>query len=144
VDSTPIPVKDSSFATSTAEASEVKKATEDKPDSGQTIQGASLQPAPAESAPIAAQIRSSVQEDKSGFIRALMAQALAKIHSNRQKKLEILMESARKKRRITNDEAQKILRVSDKTAERYLKELVEQGKLERFGSTRDAHYGVRG
>lgn len=45
-----------------------------------------------------------------------------------------VMAMAKKKGEIRNDDVERGLGVSDKTAERYLEELVEQGKLTRIGS----------
>ena len=70
----------------------------------------------------------------------LLAKANAKIRSNKQKKLELLMQAVSKKGTIDNHEAQKILRISDKTAERYLNKLVAQGRLKRAGAGRDVIY----
>ena len=97
-------------------------------------------PAPAPQTSVAPQPQSLEQQDQTGFIRALLAKANAKLHSNRQKKLDNLMLMAQKKRMITNDDVQKLLRVSDATATRYLVKLVEQGRLVRAGNLRDAKY----
>ena len=70
----------------------------------------------------------------------LLARANAKIQSNKQKKLDKIIQLAQKKQIITNDDVQKLLRVSDATATRYLVKLVEQGRLARVGSPRDAKY----
>ena len=104
-----------------------------------------LQNQPTSSAPtpqtsVAPQPQSLTQQDQVGFIRALLAKANAKLHSNRQKKLDNLMQLAQKKHTITNDDVQKLLRVSDATATRYLVKLVQQGRLARAGNPRDAKY----
>jgi hypothetical protein len=109
------------------------------------IEAVSASPAQSVSAPapqtlVASQSQSLAQQDQTGFIRALLAKANAKLHSNRQKKLDNLMLMAQKKRIITNDDVQKLLRVSDATATRYLVKLVEQGRLARAGNPRDAKY----
>jgi Fic family protein len=96
--------------------------------------------APAPQTSIASQPQSLAQQDQIGFIRALLVKANAKLHSNRQKKLDNLMLMAQKKRIITNDDVQKLLRVSDATATRYLVKLVEQGRLARAGNPHDAKY----
>ena len=96
--------------------------------------------APAPQTAVASQSQSLAQQDQVGFIRVLLAKANAKLHSNRQKKLDNLMLMAQKKRIITNDDVQKLLRVSDATATRYLVKLVEQGHLARAGNPRDAKY----
>ena len=102
----------------------------------------SVQPvsAPAPQTSVAPQTQSLAQQDQTSFIRALLAKANAKLHSNRQKKLDNLMLMAQKKRIITNDDVQKLLRVSDATATRYLVKLVQQGRLARAGNPRDAKY----
>ncbi len=86
------------------------------------------------------QPQSPTQQDQAGFIHMLLAKANAKIRSNKQKKLELLMQAVSKKGTIDNHEAQKILRISDKTAERYLNKLVAQGRLKRAGAGRDVIY----
>jgi len=99
-------------------------------------------PAPLESA--VAQAQPLAQQDKAGLIHDLLVKAQAKIQSNKQKKLDKLAEFAQKKGIITNDDVQKLLRVSDATATRYLVKLVEQGRLTRVGSPRDAKYQFLG
>jgi len=96
-------------------------------------------PQPASTSPTL-QSQPPLQQDQVGFIRVLLAKANAKLHSNRQKKLDNLMLMAQKKRNITNDDVQKLPRVSDATATRYLVKLVEQGRLARVGSPRDVKY----
>ena len=108
----------------------------------ETFPATPVQPvsAPAPQTSVASQPQSLAQQDQVGFIRSLLAKANAKLHSNRQKKLDNLMLMAQKKRMITNDDVQKLLRVSDATATRYLVKLVEQGRLARAGNPRDAKY----
>ena len=78
--------------------------------------------------------------DQSGFIRGLLVKAQAKIQSNRQKKLDKVIELAQKKGTISNEDIQKSLHMPDRTATRYLVKLVEEGRLVRVGSPRDAKY----
>jgi hypothetical protein len=106
----------------------------------QPTQSQPASPAPASVTPPAPQPQSPAQQDQTGFIRALLAKAQAKIQSNKQKKQELLMQAVSKKGKIDNREAQKILRISDKTAERYLNKLVAQGRLKRSGEGRDVVY----
>jgi hypothetical protein len=96
--------------------------------------------APQPQPPIAPQPQSPAQQNQTGFIRVLLAKAQAKIQSNKQKKLELLMQTVSKNGTIDNREAQKLLRISDKTAERYLTKLVAQGRLKRAGAGRDVVY----
>jgi Fic family protein len=86
------------------------------------------------------QQQSPTQQDQAGFIRALLAKAQAKIQSNKQKKLDKIVLFAQKKKIIANEDVQKLLRVSDATATRYLVKLVQQNRLSRVGSPRDAKY----
>jgi hypothetical protein len=79
-------------------------------------------------------------QDQSGFIRGLLVKAQAKIQSNRQKKLDKVIELAQKKGTISNEDVQKSLHMPDRTATRYLVKLVEEGRLVRVGSPRDAKY----
>ena len=95
-------------------------------------------PAPLTSA--TAQSQSLEQQDEHGFVKSLLIKAQAKIQFNKQRKLEKLIQLARKKQIITNDDVQKLLYVSDATATRYLVKLVQQGRLTRVGSPRDAKY----
>jgi hypothetical protein len=99
-----------------------------------------IQPTPVQSAPVSAptpltpitpQTQPSAQQNQTSFIRALLAKANAKLGSNRQKKLDKLMQLAQKKGFITNAEAQDLLHCSDATATRYLSKLVQQGRLNR-------------
>ena len=95
-------------------------------------------PAPLTSA--TTQTQSLAQQDEHGFIKSLLIKAQAKIQFNKTKKLEKLIQFAQKKQIITNDDVQKLLYVSDATAARYLVKLVQQGRLTRVGSPRDAKY----
>jgi len=100
----------------------------------------SVESAPAPLASATPQTQSLAQQDGHGFIKSLLIKAQAKIQFNKQKKLEKLIQLAQKKGTITNDDVQKLLRVSDATATRYLVKLVQQGRLSRIGSPRDAKY----
>src|SRR5262249_11720339 len=55
--------------------------------------------------------------------------ALEKIRFNKRAKLDKIVQLAAKKGRIRNDDVEKLLRVSDSTAQRYLKQLVQEGRL---------------
>jgi DNA-binding MarR family transcriptional regulator len=88
----------------------------------------------------ALQMQSSAQQDQVGFIHSLLIKAQAKIQSNKQKKLNEIIQLAQKKQIIKNEDVQKLLRISSATATRYLAKLVEQGHLIRVGSPRDAKY----
>ena len=104
------------------------------------IQATRDESAPAPRNPQAPQPQSLAQQDERGFIKSLLIKAQAKIQFNKQKKLEKIIQLAQKKGIITNDDVQKLLRVSDATATRYLVKLVQQGRLARTGSPRDAKY----
>ncbi len=110
-----------------------------------------LQPVPVESAPapasapasltpLAPQPQSPAQQDQTGFIRALLAKAQAKIQSNKQKKFDKIIQYAQKMKIIANEDMQKLLHISSATATRYLVKLVQQGRLARVGNPRDAKY----
>ncbi len=79
-------------------------------------------------------------------IGQLLAKARAAIFSRKQKKLEKILNLALRQKAqgklITNNDVEKLLRVSDKTAERYLGELVRQGKLRKTGSTSQTQYEI--
>lgn len=100
----------------------------------------SVEPAPAPLTLGTPQTQSLAQQDEHGFIHSLLIKAQAKIQFNKQKKLEKLIQLAQKKGIITNDDVEKLLYVSDATATRYLVKLVQQGRLTRVGSPRDAKY----
>jgi len=136
-DSASIPVEDPNSGVNQAE-SEVSEAPISEP--AQPTQSQPASPAPALVTPPAPHPQSSAQQDQMGFIHSLLIKAQAKIQSNKQKKLELLMQAVSKKGKIDNREAQKILRISDKTAERYLNKLVTQGRLKRSGAGRDVIY----
>lgn len=97
-------------------------------------------PTPAPQNVATTQTQSLAQQDERGFIKSLLAKAQDKIQFNKQKKLEKITQLAQKKKTITNDDVQKLLRVSDATATRYLVKLVQQSRLTRVGSPRDAKY----
>ena len=97
-------------------------------------------PAPTSPTPFAPQSQSSAQQEEVGFIHSLLVKAQAKIQSNKQKKLNEIIQLAQKKQIIKNEDVQKLLRISSATATRYLVKLVQQGHLTRVGSPRDAKY----
>ncbi len=66
------------------------------------------------------------------------------IRIRKEKRLDKIIQFVSAKGQITNDKAEKLLRVSDKTAERYLSELVKQGKLSKIGSTSQIRYELPG
>jgi hypothetical protein len=96
--------------------------------------------APTPQTPTAEQTQSSAQQNQVGFIHSLLIKAQAKIQSNKQKKLNEIIQLAQKKQTIKNEDVQKLLRISSATATRYLVKLVQQGHLIRVGSPRDAKY----
>ena len=107
------------------------------------IQAVPAEPAPSAPVPLtpqAPQAQSPAQQDQTGFIRALLAKAQAKIQFNKQKKLDKIILFAQKKKTVANEDIQKLLRISSATATRYLVKLVQQGHLARVGNPRDARY----
>jgi hypothetical protein len=80
------------------------------------------------------------QQDQGGFIRGLLVKAQAKIQSNRQKKLDRVIQLAQKKGFISNKETQIFLHISAATATRYLSRLVKEGRLSCSGQARDLRY----
>ena len=97
-------------------------------------------PASAPSQSETAQPSAPTQQNQVGFIHSLLIKAQAKIQSNKQKKLNEIIQLAQKKQIIKNEDVQKLLRISSATATRYLVKLVQQGRLTRVGSPRDAKY----
>ena len=96
--------------------------------------------APAPLTPSVPQPQSPAQQDQTGFIRALLDKAQAKVQSNKQKKLDKIILFAQKKKIIANEDVQLLLHVSSATATRYLVKLVQQSRLARIGNPRDAKY----
>lgn len=66
--------------------------------------------------------------------------ALEKIRFNKRKKLDKILVLAAQKRSIKNDDVEKLLKVSDSTAQRYLNQLIKEGKLRRSGTTTSIIY----
>ncbi len=66
--------------------------------------------------------------------------ALEKLRFNKRAKLDKVVALAAKKRSIKNDDVEKLLRVSDSTAQRYLNQLMKEGKLRRVGSPKQPTY----
>jgi hypothetical protein len=66
--------------------------------------------------------------------------ALEKIRFNKRKKLDKIIAFSQKKRSIKNDDVEKLLKVSDSTAQRYLNQLIVEGKLRRVGVPERATY----
>jgi hypothetical protein len=72
--------------------------------------------------------------------RSIQARGRTKIQTNREEKLDKLIQFAQKKQIIDNEEVQVLLHISSATATRYLEALVKQGRLVREGSPRHAKY----
>jgi len=50
------------------------------------------------------------------------------------------MKFATEKKTVTNDQIEKLLHISDSTAERYLEQLVKEGKLQKVGKDGSLKY----
>lgn len=140
---TPVPVEDQNGAVNETESKEVKPSKEPEIIEEAIpvpIQATRDESAPAPLTSATPQTQSLAQQDERGFIKGLLIKAQAKVQFNKQKKLDKIIQLAQKKGIITNDDVQKLLYVSDATATRYLVKLVEQGRLTRLGSPRDAKY----
>ena len=77
---------------------------------------------------------------ESAAFRDIQARGRSKIQTNRQEKIDKLIEFAQKKQIIDNEEIQILLHVSSATATRYLEDLVKEGRLVSEGSPRHAKY----
>src|ERR1035437_8489354 len=109
-------------------------------------------PAPTPLTPIAPQAQPSAQplqaptpitqpnSSESLQFRSIQARGRTKIQTNREEKLDKLIQFAQKKQIIDNEEIQMLLHISSATATRYLEALVKQGRLVSEGSPRHAKY----
>jgi len=77
---------------------------------------------------------------ESAVFRNIQARGRSKIQTNRQEKLDKLIQFAQKKQIIDNEEIQMLLHISSATATRYLEDLVKEGRLASEGSPRHAKY----
>ena len=73
-------------------------------------------------------------------IKSYIQVALQKIQFNKRAKLDKIVALAQKRGRITNDHVELSLHVSDSTAQRYLMQLVHEGRLKRSGTTTNIVY----
>ncbi len=73
-------------------------------------------------------------------IKSFLSRALEALQIGKRAKLDKILAEAKRKRSITNDGVEKLLRVSDSTAQRYLMQLVREGKLKRSGATKSTTY----
>jgi len=139
--STSVPIESQNGRVNQPE-SEVQEASNEAPipEPVQSVSKESEPSAPAPLTPQAPQPQSPAQQDQTGFIRALLAKAQAKIQSNKQNKLDKIMLFAQKKKVVANEDIQLLLHVSSATATRYLVKLVQQDRLARVGNPRDAKY----
>lgn len=95
-------------------------------------------PAPASPTPAA---QSQPAASVSSFnITAMQPQALRKKKENKRARMEKIFELRATKNVITNDDVQRHLNVSNATATNYLRELVRDGRLRRFGVKRGIRY----
>jgi len=95
---------------------------------------------PAPVAPQAPQVAQAVPTPVQPSIKSYLQSALEKIRFKKQAKLDKIVALAQKKGRITNDDVEKLLHVSDSTAQRYLMQLVREGRLKRSGNTISTEY----
>lgn len=91
-------------------------------------------PAPVAEPPVVA------QPAPVSSVRSILAKGLETIRFRKRVKLEKIVDLARKEGSIKNDDVEKLLHVSDSTAERYLRQLVLEGKLHRSGETTNIVY----
>ncbi len=94
------------------------------PEPAESVPSESALSAPAPLNPPAPQPQSPAQQDQTGFIRALLIKAQAKIQSNKEKKLDKIVLFAQKKKTVANEDVQLLLHISSATATRYLVKLV--------------------
>lgn len=134
------PVESQNGVVNQPESEVPESSNEAIPEPVQSVSTESSSPASASLTPQVPQAQSPAQQDQTGFIRALLAKAQAKIQSNKQKKLDKIILFAQKKKIVANEDVQKLLYISSATATRYLVKLVQQGHLTRVGSPRDAKY----
>lgn len=76
-------------------------------------------------------------------IKSRLGQAFEALRFRKRAKLDKILAFAAKKRRIKNDDVEKLLKVSDSTAQRYLKQLVQEGRLTASRRGNDAWYEPR-
>ena len=93
----------------------------------------SAPPSPPQPAPLPAQAGDT-------SIKSRLGQAFEAIRFRKRAKLDKILALAAKKDRIKNDDVEKLLRVSDSTAQRYLGQLVKEGRLRRVGSPKQPTY----
>lgn len=71
---------------------------------------------------------------------ALSAEAQAAVNARIATRKDRIMEAANAIGRITNDGVEDLFCISDRTASNYLRQLVDEGRLERFGAGRGTYY----
>ncbi|OGG58681.1 hypothetical protein A2765_03335 [Candidatus Kaiserbacteria bacterium RIFCSPHIGHO2_01_FULL_56_24] len=76
-------------------------------------------------------------------IKSRLGQAFEALRFRKRAKLDKVLTLAAKKKSIKNDDVEKLLRVSDSTAQRYLKQLVQEGRLIASKRGNDAWYEPR-
>lgn len=69
-----------------------------------------------------------------------LSQAFEALRFRKRARLDKILQLAARKGRIKNDDVEKLLKVSDSTAQRYLNQLVLEGKLHRSGETTNITY----
>ena len=73
-------------------------------------------------------------------IKSYLSAALEKIQFRKRATLGKIVQLVAQKKRIKNDDVEKLLHVSDSTAQRYLNQLVKEGKLKRVGALHQPTY----
>ena len=73
-------------------------------------------------------------------IKSRLGQALEVLRFRKRAKLDKILAFAAKKKSIKNDDVEKLLKVSDATAQRYLNQLISEGKLRRVGHPKQPTY----
>ena len=97
-------------------------------------------PSPETPPPQTQTAQQPVPQTTTAVISSYLSAALAKVQFRKRAKLDKILVLAAKKRSIKNDDVEKLLRVSDSTAQRYLNQLVKEGKLRRVGALKQPTY----
>ena len=75
-----------------------------------------------------------------GKLKSMLTAANTKRRTRVEDNMNKIVKYAREIQKITNDDVERLIKVSDRQALRYLKKLVNQGKLIRFGVKKNTFY----
>jgi len=95
---------------------------------------------PAPATPVSQSIKTSFTVQFRKKLKQLLGKANQKRQDRAQANMDKIIKYARETQKVTNNDVEKLINISDRQALRYLKKLIKQGKLIKFGKKKNTFY----